>query len=139
MADISTIKSLAAQETEYKRHRSQLKNIKKQNEQEYRKIAGSGKAMIDRIQKEQKSQVQTERLGMETKLTDIRKRYAIRIKNENEKFAQELSNLKSSHSQQRAELVESNEKQVASMMESQRNYLDEAKLKFEQEQNKYEA
>jgi len=138
-SEVSTIALDAQKTSEYKRHQNDMKKIQQKNINEYRKSATTGTVQKDRLEKEYESQFAQEKVKLETKLNEIREKYSQRIREEKQKFEDELVELKKTQGGRLSEINETNQRQLETTVAQQKNFLDMAKLRFEEEKAKYKS
>lgn len=138
MTDIA-IQANAAKQAEYKRHSFELRKLQKQNEEEYNKIMKTSKESISRTHNEREGAMATAKVELQNKLNEIKRNHDKRIKTEMVKFDTELGDLKKAHADQMAELTETHQKQISDTEKNHKQYLEAARLRFEQQKSKYES
>ena len=139
MANVAAIQQKAAQELQQKRHRMQMKKVRTENDKTYQAAAKEGEENLARLHKEYTARFSREKNELERKLRDIRIVYGDRIRQENDRYQSEIDDLKSAHEQQVGELKASQEQEIARISKEQASFVENARLKFEEQRAKYES
>ena len=106
---------------------------------EINKLNESTKSTMAKIQKDYNKDVSHEKSQLETKLINLRKKNNNMLSEEAKRFDQIMNETKSIHKDKLAEIQISQDKEVEGKQLEHRDYLENAKLKFESEKAKIEA
>ncbi len=142
MADVSSTSTkplIAQQESDYKKQVLENRKVKEGHMNEVAETKNRNESQVELMRKDYNVKLSQEKNDLEMKLNEVRERYSERILKENERFESELSDLKRAHTDQVAELKTTQVKDIERMQKSQREYMENAKNKFESEKAKSRA
>ncbi len=105
-----------------------IKSVQKLNDKE-----------IDKIRSDYEVSVSQTKSESETKLAKLRHNWDIKIADENKRYEKLLTDLKTDHGATAVEIQVSNEDAIARQGAKHQEYLERARLKFEEEKAKLEG
>ncbi len=139
MSDMSIPKHNNAKETLQRQQAMELRRLEESNKKVITKAREEKDGLAEKLQKDYEVQINADKSEYETKLTKMRQSYAKRLTEESAKFESSLQDLKQAQDGRVAELRENQEREVARLQDSHKDYMDKAKLRFEEEKAKVES
>lgn len=119
-----------------KRHLYEVKKMKRQMRAELDRLREQTNAAVSKIKSGYDRQVLSEQSDLEKKLSTIRQKNAVLIKEENERYQKMLEESKLAHDEQLIELENSQQKEIERKQETHEAYFNNLDAKFEAEKNK---
>ena len=139
MSDVTSIKQASYQEAEAGRIRSELRKATEENNKEYQQKITEHTQSMDRLSTTYDKEANNQKTNLERDLNIIRAKFAELKKKENDRFESEIKDLKQSHEDQKGELVINHTEEISRMDKSHKNFLENARQKFEAEKAKYQT
>ena len=119
-----------------KRHLYEVKKMKRQMRADLDRLREQTNAAVSKIKSGYDRQVLSEQSDLEKKLSTIRQKNAVLIKEENERYQKMLEESKLAHDEQLIELENSQQKEIERKQETHEAYFKNLDAKFEAEKNK---
>lgn len=118
------------------KHIYKLKKMKREMRAELDRLRENTQAAVAEIKSGYNKQVLNEQNDLEKKLTNIRKKNSILVKEENERYKKMLEESKLAHAQQLQQLEDSQQKEIEKKQQTHENYINNFEAKFEAQKNK---
>tara|TARA_Y100000768_G_scaffold388965_1_gene389400 strand:- start:23987 stop:24520 length:534 start_codon:yes stop_codon:yes gene_type:complete len=115
------------------KHIYKVKKIKRDMRAELDRLRENSEAAVSKVKSGYDRKVMDEKLDLEKKLTDLRKKNEIMLKEEDERYKKMLDESKLAHAEQIAELENSQQKEIENQKLEHEEYLNTVEKKFESE------
>jgi DNA anti-recombination protein RmuC len=137
--DISITRFNNTKEAMNRRQAMEIRRLEEKNQKLLTKTKEATDAQSQRIEKDFEIQMNAEKSDYDKKLTDIRQKHTKRLTEENAKFEASLQDLKQAQESRLAEIRGNNEAEVQRTLDDHKEYMERARLRFEEQKKKAEA
>lgn len=140
MSEISnTTRQNHTKEAMNKRETFEMRKAGDKLENDIKTVQENNVKQVDKLKKDYEVQFSQVKSENETKLTKIRNSWDKKIEEENKRYERLLTDLKTNQADKFNENLINNEQQIAQQEAKHTEYLEKARLKFEEEKAKLDA